>query len=660
MTRYVLFFLSFFPFALSAQIVWDQSDLPSIGDEYKTCVNTSVADLDLGQPGGNQQWDFSDLVLTTTSVTAFVDPAVFFDNQGDFPGADIVETGTRIKFLNITDEGVYDMGRLSQFFGQPYFSSVPYEPPARERALPTSMDTLVLSDFSFDLVLVDTVLGVDSVRIKHEESRHSLIDAWGNITTPSGNFDALRERLVVNTIDSVWSYEGDMDTLTGVFVQESFTYNWLVKGLGIPLVSVKVQGDTLIQNARWWVADFVQPPVPIFSYTYESDEGLLQFTDLSAHEPESWLWEFGDGQSSTEQNPQHQYAAPGTYEICLTVENQFGSNTACQTVYIFFGPKADFSVETLGSGLYAFTDLSTDSILLWHWDFGDGTPFSIEQNPEHLYEQSGQYEVCLTASNPAGSDTFCDSVDVVAPPVADFAYENTGTGEVTFADSSANLPDNWLWDFGDGSTSTEQNPVHEYAEEGSYTVCLEVSNAAGTDEVCMEVEMLLAPIAAFTYENQGDALVAFTDASGNNPESWLWDFGDGQTSMEQNPVHQYNGGGNYTVCLTVNKSGFSDTYCDSSLHVIGTAVKDLTLQQFFRLYPNPVEDEAVFSLEGARVEGSLYLEICDAVGRTVYFSPFDTQTGKQVIPVHSWLQGSYFYKLSNARGQVLAAGLLLR
>ncbi len=660
MKRYVLLFGLLCPFVLSAQIVWDQTDLPSIGDEYKTSVDGMVADLDLGQAGGNQVWDFSNLALNTTSVTAFLDPAVFFANQDDFPGADLVETGTRIKFLNITDEGVYDMGRLSQLFSQSYFTSVPYTPPARERALPTSMDTLVLSDFSFDLVLTDTILGVDSVRIKHEESRHSLIDAWGTVTTPSGTFEALRERLVVMTIDSVWSYEGGADTLSGVFVQEFFTYNWLVKGLGIPLVSVQVQGDTLIQTARWWVADFVNPPVPVFSYSYESDEGLLQFTDLSAFNPDTWLWDFGDGDTSVEQNPLHQYAAPGEYEICLTVENSFGSNTVCQTVYVFFGPKADFSVEALGGGIYAFTDLSTDSILLWYWDFGDGTLFSIEQHPEHLYEESGLYTVCLTVSNPAGSDTFCEDLEVVAPPVAAFAYDNIGDGQVVFTDSSANMPDNWLWDFGDGSTSAQQNPVHFYVEEGMYTVCLAVSNAAGSDEVCREVEVLLAPVAAFAYENQGDAVVVFTDASTNDPESWLWDFGDGETSMEQNPVHQYDGGGNYTVCLTVEKGSFSDTYCDSSLHVIGTATRELSWQGLFHLYPNPVEEEAVFLLEVEAEQLGLYLEICDATGRVFYFRPFDGRAGEQLVEVGHWPRGSYFYKLSDAGGRLLAVGLLVR
>jgi uncharacterized protein (TIGR02145 family) len=154
-------------------------------------------------------------------------------------------------------------------------------------------------------------------------------------------------------------------------------------------------------------------------------------------------------------------------------------------------PVAAFSVDTTsiteGDTVY-FTDESTNSPTSWDWDFGDGST-STEQNPSHTYSSAGSYTVRLTVTNSVGSDseTKTNYITVnseIFKPVAAFTASPTTIieeGAVQFTDQSTNEPTEWSWDFGDGSTSTEQNPNHSYTNEGTYDVSLTVTNSAGSD-----------------------------------------------------------------------------------------------------------------------------------------------------------------------------------
>jgi Zn-dependent metalloprotease len=153
------------------------------------------------------------------------------------------------------------------------------------------------------------------------------------------------------------------------------------------------------------------------------------------------------------------------------------------------------------------------------------------------------------------------------PPTADFTY-TVNDLTVDFTDTS-NDPDgtivSWLWDFGDGNTSTAQNPSHTYATYGTYTVTLTVTDdddATGSVSKDVTLTAPTPPTAGFTYTT--DCLTAcFTDTSTDDGTivSWLWDFGDGNTSTQQNPCHTYAAAGTYTVTLTVTDD---DTLTDST------------------------------------------------------------------------------------------------
>lgn len=150
---------------------------------------------------------------------------------------------------------------------------------------------------------------------------------------------------------------------------------------------------------------------------------------------------------------------------------------------------------------------------------------------------------------------------MIIPPVADFNIDDSGDPTIVFTDSSENSPTSWHWDFGDGDTSILQNPTHTY-EVGVYTVCLTVANAAGSDEKCEGFFVTNGPPnALFNYSTSNDPLIQFTDLSSQNPTTWEWDFGDGDTALTQNPEHNFLDTGTYEVCLTVTNSFGSDSDC---------------------------------------------------------------------------------------------------
>jgi len=236
---------------------------------------------------------------------------------------------------------------------------------------------------------------------------------------------------------------------------------------------------------------------PDVDFTAVPDSGCapieVQFTDESTAQPTSWLWQFGDGTTNTEQNPTHLYSEPGTYTVSLTATNSTGSSTLIRDDLIKAGepPTANFGASPTAGTAPLGVSFINQSVQVsgfpttWQWDFGDGGT-SNSQSPGHVYQEAGIYSVELIASNDCGVDTLnrTDYITVYSEPMADFgATPLNGCQPLTvnFTDSSANIPTSWQWDFGDGATTTAQNPNHEYDEWGIFTVSLTVSNPAGSD-----------------------------------------------------------------------------------------------------------------------------------------------------------------------------------
>jgi len=317
------------------------------------------------------------------------------------------------------------------------------------------------------------------------------------------------------------------------------------------------------------VAGCTEPPVA--SVTADKNIAAvgeaIQLTSTSTGEITLWSWDFGDGTTSTEQNPSHAYAEEAHYTVSLTVSNKAGSNTATLAITVLVPPVASFTADetkiTVGEAIQ-FTNKSTGKINSWSWDFGDGTT-SSEQNPSYAYTEEGHYTVSLTASNEVGSDTATLAITVLVPPVASFATDKKIAAvdeAIHFTDESAGEIVSWSWDFGDGTTNTEQNPAHAYTKKGNYSVSLEVSNKAGGDTATLAITVLEPPLANFSASETKavvDLKIQFTDESSGDIDSWSWDFGDGTTSTAWNPSHTYKDAGTYTVSLTVSNAVSKDT-----------------------------------------------------------------------------------------------------
>jgi len=162
------------------------------------------------------------------------------------------------------------------------------------------------------------------------------------------------------------------------------------------------------------------------------------------------------------------------------------------------------------------------------------------------------------------------------PPVASFTFTPTsGVAplSVQFTDTSTGDPSRWLWSFGDGTTSNERNPSHTFGEARSYEVVLQVENALGSSDVSQALVVGESLAADFTFQpRQGDApfIVDFQDRSSGNPAAWEWNFGDGETSTEQNPSHLYTipKPDGYTVTLRISRDDQTDSKSSTDLIMV--------------------------------------------------------------------------------------------
>jgi PKD repeat protein len=287
----------------------------------------------------------------------------------------------------------------------------------------------------------------------------------------------------------------------------------------------------------------------------------------------SWLWDFGDGTTSSAQSPVHAYSSVGTYTVSLTISDGSKSDTITKTNYITASNdiNANFTqdvVSIIEGESITFTDLSSGVITSWLWDFGDGST-STDENPNHVYSKSGTYTVSLTASGLGVTDDIVkvDLISVYEASQAQFSADSTliVVGDtVTFTNESEGSYDSFEWDFGDGSTSTDENPTHTYSVRGQYSVTLAIDGLGGAHTVTKTdyIKVYTQASADFSADvilvGVGDT-ITFTDSSIGDYNSWSWDFGDSGVSYVQNPTHQYSGVGVYSGALSVSGLGSSDT-----------------------------------------------------------------------------------------------------
>lgn len=282
-----------------------------------------------------------------------------------------------------------------------------------------------------------------------------------------------------------------------------------------------------------------------------------------------WNWDFGDGQTSTDKQPTHQYATSGTYTIKLVIIGAFGcSDSIVHDVTVNPNPVPLYTASTICSSFPTqFTDASTDAIQ-WEWNFGDGSPTDNSTSPLHVFPTSGSYDVTLKVTNSFGcSDSITKKISVLERPKAGFTFSKVCAKQVVnFTDStiSAN-PVSWNWDFGDGTTGITQNTNHVYPIGGQYAVTLIVKNGSGcSDTIIKPVYIGTIPVPLFQANVTClGKVTSFKDLSTDVVPitKWFYDFDDGNNSISQNPNYIYSNPGTYNVSLTVtNVNGCDSTF----------------------------------------------------------------------------------------------------
>ncbi|MBL4658485.1 MAG: PKD domain-containing protein, partial [Flavobacteriales bacterium] len=302
------------------------------------------------------------------------------------------------------------------------------------------------------------------------------------------------------------------------------------------------------------------------------DTGLFQFVDTTCSgipvNIASWLWNFGDGNFSTQMNPTHAYATSGTFPVQMIITDGAGcSDSVTKNIIIESEPLANFtsSQECFGDTT-VFTDgtilTGGGAIVSWAWNFGDGNTSTV-QNPSNLYASVGTYSSFLAVITDSGcTDSITITTPVFEVPVAGFTTGDVCYTDTTFFNSSSSISTgtiSWAWDFDDGNISTEENPYHIYAAAGTYDVELVVTS----DNFCTDTFVLLGvqifpePIASFSVQSvcfgsNSDFIDLSTLATG-----YIWSFGDNSPDYNgTNPSYLYADPGSfsYNTSLTVTTS----------------------------------------------------------------------------------------------------------
>ena len=361
--------------------------------------------------------------------------------------------------------------------------------------------------------------------------------------------------------------------------------------------SIYMQGGGGGCSVSLWSADSA-------GYTYfgANATGVAPFT---------YLWDFGDGNTSTQQYPIHQYNSFGSYVACVTITdaNQCTS-TDCDTITISGGGCSVTAngIDTAGSWFF-WANATGAAPFTYYWDFGDGNT-STQANPSHVYAQAGTYQACVTITDANQcTSTSCTTITVGGGGggcSASFTLSTDSLGNnllVSSTSSSGQGSISYLWTMGDGSSYTQQNPPqHTYAQAGSYMICLTISEIVNNQVVCTD-----------------------------------------------------------TYCDTISVGGGSslNIFFSSSIQT-GLFEAPTTLNEL-ELFPNPVSSQATLLIHSSE-NANATVTVFNATGQVMVDQALDLNVGENRIdlPVQHLSQGMYFVRVGTANGEALDSKFIKR
>ncbi|MFL2585925.1 MAG: GEVED domain-containing protein [Parvicellaceae bacterium] len=353
-----------------------------------------------------------------------------------------------------------------------------------------------------------------------------------------------------------------------VMKMSNYSYNTLIyrRRNNNPCTSNWINGvESKRPNIRFQWLDPNTPPICGFtSNSNSSCSGLINFTDQSSNNPNSWLWDFGDGNTSTAQNPSHTYTSSGNFDVQLISYNSFGSDTLTYPNFIQVNLAASLPVASSCSPITQFPGSFNCGIT--EFQFGNyikTSSNSIEGYADFTCDSigvfAGQFYPLLAVHNTNStlSQNFSMWIDL----------NNNGIFEVPGEEIYSNIQ-------ADSSVATIQIPtvatlntplrlriMADNSFSGGLNPCSNPNNGQAEDYTIFISIDTSPPSADFTSDlsYSCDGEVSFTDLSSNVPFAWYWDFGDGNNSIIQNPTHTYTNSGEYDVTLISTNAYGSDT-----------------------------------------------------------------------------------------------------
>lgn len=416
-------------------------------------------------------------------------------------------------------------------------------------------------------------------------------------------------------------------------------------------------------------------------FSFRDTAGTRTFT------PTTYYWDFGNGQSSNSRHAVHDYLVNGSYTIRHIISD--GSNSDTAVINIVVACKAN---NPLGASFYytkndtvfptevRFHNMSDGRIVSYTWNFGDANT-SNNFEPVHYYNSSltQTYTVCLLViDSMSNRDSFCTNITINAFDsckafFAGFNWQHdTSCNGILFSNASHYTAMNYQWSFGDGSSSSQQNPYHQYSNQvhTSYYIKLKASGNGCSDSTVQEIKpkcktcYSVTALINLAVDSLDPSKAILYNRSYGALASHRWDFGDGDTSTLLAPTHVYTSPGPiHLVYVVRDTSNCTDTFElffeIDSLGRIKRGTVSFTLQVIDRtnnnnssvspknrdaglikIYPQPASELLKISTEKA---GISYIVIYDAVGRAIHQSP--VQSGVILeIPTASWAEGLYLLK----------------
>ncbi|MCB9230790.1 MAG: PKD domain-containing protein [Bacteroidia bacterium] len=332
-----LVILTLIPCLLQAQITLYSTDIAMVGDTILRAVDTVPA-VSEGNPGANQTWDFSGAIDDELVVTRVVTPAST-PYSGNYPASNLAMTNDNVNFVFFTlDTLKLDLdGIAGDLLGNGNTVSAEFSPNVTVYQFPLNYGNTQTDNYAFDETVsgngFDILFGfsVYQIRLQHSAVTFDTVDAWGTVITPYGSYNCLRNKHVEHSTDVIsyklFSFSGWTNYAT--LTDTATSYNWLGKESGLAIAELTF--DSLDNPNR--LTYYREAPLPGFSVAHQP-LGVEVFTDNSSGKVDNWLWDFGDGNTSSLQNPTHTFGINGTFTVCQTVSNSAGSGTICDTVTI--------------------------------------------------------------------------------------------------------------------------------------------------------------------------------------------------------------------------------------------------------------------------------------------------------------------------------------